>query len=528
MKRANHSRRLLRRFAGDSGGSIALIMGLSMVPVTVCAGAAIDYARAMNQRQVFSSAVDSAALAVASSPLANLANVPAAQKTKQIAKLKEVARDYLKHNYQANIAGSEAMSVTVNIGDNGVIHVKASHKFPASLMRIVGINQFDIGAEAEVNTKDGAVNGIEIAMVMDTTGSMAGTKIADAKAAAHDLTDILFGGKTTNNNVRVALVPFSGAVNVGSQYRNSGWIDVNGASSVAHYNFTDPTWHNMRAWDNLANARWNGCVEARPGAMATDDTPPTSGNSLFVPYFAPDEPSISGYNYYNTYIGATPETAGISTSTTFSNHLPRQMNQAKYVGRTISLSSQYGPWFNCATAPIVPLTSDRTTIDNGVNAMSAAGSTVIPEGLAWGWRVLSPTAPFTEGSPYHDKFWKKVVVLMTDGENDLLSGGNEVNTLNGTWYSAYGFGKQGRLGTTNSYAVNGALDARLQTVCDNVKAQGVTVYTISFQVTAPAIRDLLRNCATDPEKYLEAATGSILRQHFQAIGDQLRSIYLSK
>ena len=28
--------------------------------------------------------------------------------------------------------------------------------------------------------------------------------------------------------------------------------------------------------------------------------------------------------------------------------------------------------------------------------MTARGPTVIPEGLAWGWRVLSPTEPFTK------------------------------------------------------------------------------------------------------------------------------------
>ena len=63
-----------------------------------------------------------------------------------------------------------------------------------------------------------------------------------------------------------------------------------------------------------------------------------------------------------------------------------------------------------------------------------------------------PTQPAATISPYNDARWQKIMVLMTDGENDVLSSGNEVNCLNGTWYSAYGRGKQAlatnRFGTT--------------------------------------------------------------------------------
>lgn len=540
MKRANHIRRLWRRFANDSRGTIAVITGLAFVPILICAGVAIDFARASREHQVFSAAVDSAALAVAASPMAKLSGLTSTQKQKQIAQLKDVARNYLRQNYQANIAGNGGMSINVNIGDDGVIRIKASHEFPTTLMSLVGFRDLDIGAEAEVRT-NGAVNGVEIVMVMDTTGSMSGTKITDAKNAAKDLLNILYGTNSTNPNVRAALVPFSAGVNVGSQHRDSGWIDVNGLSSVNDWNFnTLAGWHNMRAWDELANVNWNGCVEARPGPLATNDTTPdlTIGpDTLFVPYFWPDEPNLSpgsGFSYINSYIASdTAETTGYTTQTQYNSHEWRQKNEKKYVNRTISTSNGKGPAMYCATAPIVPLTNTKSAVENGINAMSAFGSTVIPEGLAWGWRVLSPTQPFAEGSPYGDKFWKKVLILMTDGENDLLvSGtGNQPNTLNGTFYSAYGFGRQGRLGTTDPFQVNAALDARTTTVCNNIKAQGITIYTIAFQVNSTRIDNLLgglNGCASDPEKYLKASTGAVLRQHFQAIGDQLRTMYLSK
>ena len=49
--------------------------------------------------------------------------------------------------------------------------------------------------------------------------------------------------------------------------------------------------------------------------------------------------------------------------------------------------------------------------------MAAQGATGVGEGAMWGWRVLSPGAPFTDGRAYSTKNNTKVLVLMTDGQN---------------------------------------------------------------------------------------------------------------
>ena len=111
----------------------------------------------------------------------------------------------------------------------------------------------------------------------------------------------------------------------------------------------------------------------------------------------------------------------------------RQENYLKYDGRNIgsetTSTTPAGPWSGCAKTPIVPMTYKRSNIETGINAMSAAGNTLIAEGLAWGMRVQSPSQPFTkvEGtasiaadtiSTYNHPRWMKTVVLMTDGDND--------------------------------------------------------------------------------------------------------------
>ena len=80
---------------------------------------------------------------------------------------------------------------------------------------------------------------------------------------------------------------------------------------------------------------------------------------------------------------------------------------------------------------------------------------MIPAGLLWGWRVLSPTSPFTEGATYTDEKWVKAIVLLTDGENDVGQGGNGINK---SVYNAFGYAKNGHLGKTNGSNANATLD----------------------------------------------------------------------
>ena len=49
--------------------------------------------------------------------------------------------------------------------------------------------------------------------------------------------------------------------------------------------------------------------------------------------------------------------------------------------------------------------------------MAANGNTDVPEGMAWGWRTVSSSEPFTEGRPESEKGNDKVVIVLTDGAN---------------------------------------------------------------------------------------------------------------
>ncbi|MBW8303641.1 MAG: pilus assembly protein, partial [Brevundimonas sp.] len=70
-----------------------------------------------------------------------------------------------------------------------------------------------VGSHSEV---DRSSRNIEVALVLDVTGSMGGQKIADLKTAAKDLVDIIVQPVQTPYYSKLALVPYSMGVNLGS------------------------------------------------------------------------------------------------------------------------------------------------------------------------------------------------------------------------------------------------------------------------------------------------------------------------
>ena len=135
----------------------------------------------------------------------------------------------------------------------------------------------------------------------------------------------------------------------------------------------------------------------------------------------------------------------------------------------------------------------RTT---AISNMKALGATSIMSGLGWGLRVLSPTEPFTEGRSYTDEDNTKIVVLMTDGENTYYPNSTFVKS----WYGAYGYIWKGHLGTTSTSTstIVAKENARTAAACVNIKAAGIKVYTLAFNVTDSTTLNMLKTCASDP------------------------------
>ena len=524
--------RSARRLTGDTRGSIAIIAAVTTVAFMVAGGTAVDFARASRQRQVLNSAVDAAALALATSKITD------------VAVLKALGEKYVNSNLAA-ISNYEGGPVTLDIDVyTDTVTISAHQQLPTTLMKLAHINEMDLTVFSEARR---VTQNAEVVLVLDNTGSMTtNNKIGALKTATEDLTDILFADSTVSTHIKMAIVPFAASVNVGTQYANASWMDTNGNNAISKLNFTDTTKHNKWAWGQLSSTPWNGCVEQRKSTSTinydVDDTAPSTGtpDTLFPFYFAPDEPtngnnasSLTGWGTFNNnYLTDWRSNESVSNSTKNGTSLDnRQRRYQKYVSTSPSGSGK-GPGYNCGTASITPLTNVKQTITDAIDDMVATGNTNIASGVGWGLRVLSSTVPFTEGAAYNDKKWRKIMVVMTDGENDW---GN-VSNMNKTGYGGYGYSSQSlaRLNINSISNSRTALDTRTAKACAVAKAastnpsQPIVVYSITFGSLDTQAKNLMKACASDIEKYFHAPDNATLLEAFTTIATEITQVYLSK
>ncbi len=495
----------LSRLLFNKQGNIAIIFALALLPTLAAIGAAVDITRALQVKARLNSALDAAGLAAGKKIDASDAAIIA------------TANAYFQANYPADALGVPG-ALSVNI-TNDKIQLSVTANVETTIMKIMGFNDIDVSSTNEISRE---ITGLEIALALDNTGSMAGTKLANLKTASHELINILFGDDNSPLHLKMSLVPFAAGVNVGPLF-DPAWLDMAGASSIHGENFNFPVgknlWTLFNTSTNMDNRPWNGCVMERPGGLDELDTPPTAGNpdTFFVPWLAPDEPNGSSPTYPNSYLSDGTFPSGTSLA-------DKQKSIAKYAHSHVTSTSK-GPDYNCRdTQAITPLTNDKLYLEGRIDAMVAAYSTHIPIGLAWGWRTLSSEAPYTEGKPYSAQNNIKAMVLMTDGDNTISAASNH----NLSSFTGYGYLSKARLGTTNASTAETRLDQKTSRLCTNVKNAGIRLYTIAFQVSNSTTLNLLRNCASSPENFFATSTGTALSDAFRVIATELASLRLSR
>ena len=134
-------------------------------------------------------------------------------------------------------------------------------------------------------------------------------------------------------------------------------------------------------------------------------------------------------------------------------------------------------------------------------------------------------APFGDGSAYDTPDLTKFIILMTDGDNRNTA----TNNANASLYSGIGYIWQGRLGITAGSDVQRqtAMDDRLSTLCTNIKAKGVQIFTVRVEVTSGS-SSLLERCASRADMFYNVENSSDLTAIFGQIGDKISQLRLSK
>jgi Flp pilus assembly protein TadG len=153
-----------------------------------------------------------------------------------------------------------------------------------------------------------------------------------------------------------------------------------------------------------------------------------------------------------------------------------------------------------STTRIRPLSSSKETIKSQVNGMVPNGSTAGHLGIAWAWYMLSPkwNQIFTgtaAPNAYDSSATFKAIVFMSDFD-------------------------------MNSYfeSGNGTANAQFEALCTAIKASGVKIFTVGYNVSGSSNNTRRINCASPADSSISTYTYTTttvagMLQAFQSIAD---------
>jgi Flp pilus assembly protein TadG len=154
--------------------------------------------------------------------------------------------------------------------------------------------------------------------------------------------------------------------------------------------------------------------------------------------------------------------------------------------------------------PITPLSYNWAALKTAAAAMAPLGGTNQPIGLVWAWQTLQPTTPFNAPAEDSNYTYKKAIILLSDG----------LNTMD-RWY-----------GNGSSYSSQ--VDARQKLLCDNIKATGITIYTVQVNTGGDPTSTILQSCASDAGKFFQLTSATQVISTFNTIGTALSDLRISK
>jgi Flp pilus assembly protein TadG len=627
LNRIRSCHRIARDFAShllrETRGNVAMIFSLALPVLVLVTMGGVDINRASTVRINLQDALDAATLAAARSPYTTNTD------------LSRVGLSALRANLQAypDIILREDQTTFSLTNDSVVIaSAKVDVKTLVANLVLPPYGKFmddylPVGAHSEVNRSS---KNLEVALVLDITGSMAGQRLTDLKAAARDLVDMVVQPVQTPFYSRMSVVPYAVGVNLGSyasgargtptSYRaitgaawttgssknitgitragtgvvtSSGhgfatgdWIWISGVNGMTQINnrafrvvkintnsYSLQAWSGS-LWTTVSTTSGSGyssyssggiarkCLVSDCSVVVTANGHGLSNNDYVYISNVGSMTGINGAGYQvanvttNTYsIGENGASWGTYSSggrsycgqygceyRVFRNPandirtLPASTCVSERTGAqayTDASPSSARVGFNyanssniCPTASILPLSSNTTSIKTLINSLSDDGSTAGHIGTAWGWYTVSPNFnglwPSNGAGVRNERDLLKAVIIMTDGDYNTpyCSGVIAQNALAGSG---------GSTDKINCDATNGHSFDQARALCDAIKADGIIVYTVGFQVASgSSAADILARCASGSDHAYLPASGADLTDAFKAIGRDITRLRISR
>ncbi len=196
-----------KSFLKDRRGNFAIALGAVSAMVMMSAGLAVNYAQMSTARSNLQNAVDGAVTSTARDITTGVIELRDAN---------EVIRAFIDSNTNPAYIGAGGVRIDEVKVDRTAktVSVAASADIKLAFPFFSGPSTRRISSISKSLYSD---KSIEVAMMLDITGSMSGRKIADLKSAAKVAVNTFLSGQDKNNpRVRLAIVPYADSVNAGS------------------------------------------------------------------------------------------------------------------------------------------------------------------------------------------------------------------------------------------------------------------------------------------------------------------------
>ncbi len=283
-------------WASSGRGNVAMISALSVIPLMLMAGFAIDYQRTITAKGRVQAALDSAVLAAAKS--LTMGRSPADATADANAYFQGILS---QRNGGWMVCPDPSIAVdTVEYEIDA--SVRCSNE--TTLMKLGGRDQVDFSVNSSTTYGLGS---IEVALILDTTGSMSGWRIGALRDAANDFIDIVIRDEQVPFYSKASIVPYSVAINAGAYAQGLRGPIVPGRSI------------SNAAWQDGPQRSVSGVTRASPAVVTSDSHGLSNGDRIWIS-------GVSGMTQINnqvfTVAGATANSFQLQgvNSTGFSSY----------------------------------------------------------------------------------------------------------------------------------------------------------------------------------------------------------------
>jgi len=479
----------IMNYIKNDDGNVAMMFGLLMSLMLLAIGIGVDYTNIVRMQNQLQSQVDAAVLAAATAEVKHDVDVASGENEPRGSERKSRteaaysvmgANGYDVEKYQPQLTLNQAS-----------VSLSAELNYTPLFGNLVGKGKMTLRAEAESGF--GAIQGVDIALVIDSTRSMDFDGKMDAlKEGAIKLVEAI---EYSNSGSKIGLVPFARYVRLNDDVRTASWFDM-----PEEYDSTR-TW--MQATHTGGTCRMETQTRDRDGVEEEYETEVCEDQTTTY-----EEQSRIQESRWVGCVG-TRLPPYSETDDAYSHKIPGLLDNVP-ASKIPNRDSDRRTW---CPAEIRGLDNDYGTLKIKIKGMWTVDETYLPMGLIWGQRILSPGEPFDNSPALGETPNRQVMVLMTDGLNttEIKLDSESQQQLRYPPYISYV--------DDDDVALNA--NAATERMCNSIKLQGIEIYTIAFQVSDQTTKTLLRDCASHPTQALTSDSNASLIQNFEKIAEAL-------